>query len=66
MPLTDTQLLYYDSNVLRLPDDKRKEYHRQVDFLIDQLSEDLRDEIAIRITGLLQNGYFRLMSPGFR
>ena len=58
MPLTDTQLLYYDSNVLRLPDDKRKEYHRQIDFLIDQLSEDLRDEIAIRITKTVKAGSF--------
>ena len=39
MPLTNAQLRYYDSNVLRLSDDRRKEYHRQVDFLIDKLSE---------------------------
>ena len=27
MPLTNMQLRYYDSHVLRLPDDKRTEYH---------------------------------------
>ena len=58
MPLTNSQLRYYDSNVLRLPDDKRKEYHRQVDFLIDKLSEDLRDEIDVRITKTVKAGSF--------
>ena len=58
MPLTNTQLLYYDSNVLRLPSDKRKQYHKQVDFLIDKLSEDLRDEIEVRITKTVKAGSF--------
>lgn len=58
MPLTNTQLLYYDSNVLRLPSDKRKEYHKQVDFLVDKLSEDLRDEIEVRITKTVKAGSF--------
>ena len=58
MPLTNARLRYYDSNVLRLPDDKRKEYHRQVDFLIDKLSEDLRDEIEVRITKTVKAGSF--------
>ena len=58
MPLNNSQLRYYDSNVLRLPDDKRKEYHRQVDFLIDKLSEDLRDEIEVRITKTVKAGSF--------
>ena len=37
MPLTNMQLRYYDSHVLRLPDDKRTEYHEQVDRLIAEL-----------------------------
>lgn len=37
----DTQLRYYDSNVLRLPADKRKEYHKQVDRLIAELSQSV-------------------------
>jgi hypothetical protein len=35
VPLTNTELRYYDSNVLRLPANKRKDYHEQVDRLID-------------------------------
>lgn len=31
MPLNNTEIRYYDSNVLRLPADKRKEYHEQVE-----------------------------------
>ena len=58
MPLTNAQLRYYDSNVLRLSDDRRKEYHRQVDFLIDKLSEDLRDEIDVKITKTVKAGSF--------
>ena len=42
MPLTNTELRYYDSNVLRLPADKRKEYHEQVDRLIAELSRSIR------------------------
>jgi hypothetical protein len=38
MPLTNTQLAYFDSNVLRLSADKRTEYHGQVDHLIAELS----------------------------
>ena len=58
MPLTDSQLIYYDSNVLRLQDDKRKEYHQQVDFLIEKLSEDLQDELEIKITKTVKAGSF--------
>lgn len=39
MPLTSTELSFYDSNVLRLPGDKRKEYHQQVDRLVDELKK---------------------------
>jgi hypothetical protein len=37
MTLSKTELRYYDSNVLRLPADKRKGYHEQVDRLIAEL-----------------------------
>jgi hypothetical protein len=37
MTLSNTELRYYDSNVLRLPADKRKGYHEQVDRLIAEL-----------------------------
>jgi len=58
VPLTNTQLRYYDSNVLRLPADKRKEYHKQVDRLISELSRSLRDRTEIKITRVVKAGSF--------
>ena len=58
MPLTNTQLCYYDSNVLRLPADKRTEYHGQVDRLITELRKRLRDKIQIKITKVVKAGSF--------
>lgn len=58
MPLTNTQLYYYDSNVLRLPADKRKEYHDQVDRLIAELSRRLTDRTEIKITKVVKAGSF--------
>jgi hypothetical protein len=58
MPLTNTQLCYYDSNVLRLPADKRKEYHEQVDRLIAELSRRLADRTEIKITKVVKAGSF--------
>ncbi len=57
MALTDTELLYYDSNVLRLPADKRKEYHAQVDRLID-LRKSVKDKTEIKITKVVKVGSF--------
>ena len=50
MPLTNSEIRYYDSNVLRLPADKRKEYHAQVDRLITELSRSIRNQTEIQIT----------------
>lgn len=58
MPLTNAQLLYYDSNVLRLPADKRKEYHAQVDRLVIELSKSVRNKTEIRITKVVKAGSF--------
>ena len=58
MPLTNTQLRYYDSNVLRLPGDKRTEYHAQVDRLIEKLSKNIRNSTEIKITRLVKAGSF--------
>ncbi|NMG15753.1 CBASS oligonucleotide cyclase [Aromatoleum bremense] len=58
MPLTDTQLSYYDSNILRLPADKRKEYHAQVDRLVVELSTSVRDKTEIKITKVIKAGSF--------
>lgn len=58
VPLTNTQLRYYDSSVLRLPAEKRKEYHEQVDRLIAELSRSVRDKTEIKITRVVKAGSF--------
>lgn len=58
MALSNTQLRYYDSNVLRLPADKRKEYHAQVDRLITELCKSVRDKTEIKITKVVKAGSF--------
>lgn len=58
MALNDTELRYYDSNVLRLPADKRSEYHQQVDRLIDTLRKHLLRKANITITKIVKAGSF--------
>lgn len=58
MALSNTQLRYYDSNVLRLPADKRKEYHAQVDRLITELCKHVRNRTEIKITKVVKAGSF--------
>jgi hypothetical protein len=58
MPLSNAKLCYYDSNLLRLPADKRSEYHAQVDRLITELSCSLRDKAEIKITRVVKAGSF--------
>ena len=58
MLLTNTELCYYDSEILRLPADKRKEYHAQVDRLIAELSRSIRNKTEIKITKVVKAGSF--------
>ncbi|MGO4560118.1 CBASS oligonucleotide cyclase [Mesorhizobium sp. 2RAF21] len=58
MGLSNTELRYYDGNVLRLPADKRKEYHEQVDRLIDELRKSVKDKTEIKITKVVKAGSF--------
>jgi hypothetical protein len=58
MPLKDTELRNYDSNVLRLPADKRTEYHGQVDRLINALSKTVKSKTTINITKVVKAGSF--------
>ncbi|WP_017463402.1 CBASS oligonucleotide cyclase [Dyella ginsengisoli] len=58
MPLSNTEIRYYDSNVLRLPADKRKEYHEQVDRLVAALGKRLRDQTDITVTKVVKAGSF--------
>lgn len=58
MPLNNTELQYYDANVLRPSADKRKEYHEQVDRLIAELSGTVREKTAIKVTKVVKAGSF--------
>ena len=58
MALSNTEIRYYDGNVLRLPADKRKEYHAQVDRLITELCKHVRDKTEIKITKVVKAGSF--------
>ena len=58
MALTDKELHYFDDNVLRLPSDRRKEYHAQVDRLVAGLSSRLKDHGEINITRVIKSGSF--------
>lgn len=58
MSLNNTEIRYYDSNVLRLPADKRKEYHEQVDRLVSELGKRLREQTEIKITKVVKAGSF--------
>jgi tRNA nucleotidyltransferase (CCA-adding enzyme) len=58
MALSNTELRHYDNTVLRLPADKRKEYHAQVDRLIEELCKSLKDKIEIKITKVVKAGSF--------
>lgn len=58
MPLTNTQLLYYDSNVLRLTAAKRTEYHAQVDRLIAELRKHVEHRSELSVTKVVKAGSF--------
>lgn len=58
MPLTNTQIKYYDSNVLRLPKDKRETYNAQVDRLIAALKDNLKKQDKITIKKVVKAGSF--------
>ena len=58
MALSNVQLKFYDSNVLRLPAAKRTEYHAQVDRLVAALSLRLKDQSDIKVTKVVKAGSF--------
>lgn len=58
MPLSNAQLCRYDSEVLRLPPDKRKEYDEQVERLIKSLRRDITGETDIKVTKVVKAGSF--------
>lgn len=58
MSLSNTQIRYYDSNVLRLPKDKRETYNAQVDRLIGALRKALKEQDKISIKRVVKAGSF--------
>lgn len=58
MPLSNAEIRYYDSAVLRLPEDKRKEYHGQVDRLVSALTKRVHEQSDIKITKVVKAGSF--------
>jgi len=56
--LNNTQLRYYDYEVLRLPMETRKAYHAQVDRLIAALSKSVGSRTSIKITRVVKAGSF--------
>lgn len=58
MPLSNSELRNYDSNILRLPAEKRTEYHEQVDRLISELTRNVSSKTEINITNVVKAGSF--------
>ncbi|ATM00811.1 nucleotidyltransferase [Aeromonas sp. CA23] len=58
MPLSNTELEYFDHNVLRLSAEKRKEYHAQVDNLVSELKKRITDKSKIKVTKVVKAGSF--------
>lgn len=58
MPLSNAQLCRYDSEVLRLPSDKRKEYDDQVERLIKSLRRNIASATNIKVTKVVKAGSF--------
>jgi len=56
--LTNTELRFYDAEVLRLPKETRKTYHEQVDRLITALSKSVGSRTSIKITKVVKAGSF--------
>ena len=56
MKLTDTQIDYFVSKTLRLPQGKRKQYLDQVDFLIGRLESKIKEDGSFRVTGFKKTG----------
>jgi len=59
MELTDTQLLYFVNNRLKLPQGKRSEYLKQVDHLIERFEAAAKNDNKINIKKFLKTGSLR-------
>ena len=58
MPLNNAQIRYFDSNILRLTAESRKQYHAQVDRLVEDLRANIRDQTELKVTRVFKAGSF--------
>lgn len=58
MPLSNSELEYFDHNFLRLPAEKRKEYHAQVDNLVTELKKRITGQTKLKVTKVVKAGSF--------
>ncbi|WP_349934842.1 CBASS oligonucleotide cyclase [Acetobacter sp. A11-2] len=58
MPLSNKDLEYFDHNVLRLPGEKRTEYHAQVDNLVSELKKRITNKSELKVTKVVKAGSF--------
>lgn len=56
MKLTDAQINYFVSQVLKLPPGKRQEYLKQVDFLIKRLESKIKEDASFQVAGFKKTG----------
>lgn len=56
--MNDTELIFYDHNVLRLSQDDRTKYHGQVDRLIAALRKAIHAETDFKVTQVIKAGSF--------
>lgn len=56
--VSNTQFRYFDSNHVRLPREKRTEYHAQVDRLVKTLSSAIRGDTDLKVTSVVKAGSF--------
>lgn len=56
--MNDTELIFYDHNVLRLAQEDRTKYHGQVDRLIAALTKAIHAETDFKVTRVVKAGSF--------
>ncbi len=59
MQLSDNDLMVFDRKVLKLPEDDRKVYMRQVDYLIDRLETKIKEDGSFGVRKFLKAGSLR-------
>jgi len=56
MKITDQQIKYFDSNVLKIDSEKRDEYIVQVDNLIERLQAKIDEETTFEVKKFIKTG----------